>query len=234
MGGFGSGRDDYATTPTVGASRTLDVNEFTDAVEQPGAQGTIRWGPEDDPRSRIGVALLPEDGDADRATAVRLWYTADPDGDAVERAYTVPLEYTECNFGGVRPWFRCPGVVDGLECGDRVGKLHCPPRAPPLFLCRECHNLGYASSRASGNDMDTALLRYKRAFAKADAEGRRPHPNNAPHLPDRPKGMHHDTFADLLDDVQAAREQWHQAVEARMRQLAGRYETVSWPDESTA
>jgi hypothetical protein len=230
----GSGRDDYATTPTVGASRTLDVNELTDAVEHPGAEGTIRWGAEDDPRSRIGVALLPEDGDADRATAVRLWYTVDPDGDDTDREYTVPLEYTECNFGGVRPWFRCPGAVDGVKCGERVGKLHCPPRGPQLYLCRECHNLGYASSRASGNDMDTALLRYKRAFAKADAEGRRPHPNNAPHLPDRPKGMHHDTFADLLEEVQDAREGWRDAMDERLEHIVGKYEALLRGDEPMA
>ncbi|MFC6906872.1 hypothetical protein [Halalkalicoccus tibetensis] len=29
-----------------------------------------------------------------------------------EYDYPVRLEYTECNFGGERPWFRCPGVVE--------------------------------------------------------------------------------------------------------------------------
>jgi hypothetical protein len=182
----------------------------------PGNSGTLRWGPEDDPAATIAFALLPEDGDADRATAVRLSYTVRPRrGENTEHEYTVPLEYTECNFGGSRPWFRCPGVVDGVPCRDRVAKLYCPPGGE-VYACRECHDLGYQSSRKSGNRIDTALLRYQRAFAKADAEGRRPHPNNRPYSPDRPKGMHQDTFADLVDDVEDARDEWHGAVNARL------------------
>lgn len=231
MGGFGSGRHEYATTATVGESRTLDVNTFTDLVDHPGATGLYAWGPDDDPDATISFALLPEDDDTDRATSVRLSYTVNPArGESSEHEYTVPLEYTDCNFGGSRPWFRCPGVVDGVRCGERVAKLHLPPRGSSLFVCRECHGLGYQSSRKSRNEMDTALLRYRRAFAKADAEGRRPHPNNSPHFPDRPKGMHLDTFADLVDDVQAARREWHQTMEARLRSLSNKYD-YGWPDE---
>ena len=219
MGGYGSGRHQYARTATVGESRTLDVNEFTDVVDTPGETGMCRWGPKDDPRSTVAFALLPQDGDADRATALRLWYRVDPDGDNTERDYTIPLEYTECHFGGSRPWFRCPGVVDGVECGERVGKLHCPPGGE-LYLCRECYDLGYRSSRKSGNDMDTARLRYQRAFAKADAEGRRPHPNGAPYMPERPKGMHQDTFADLVEDVDTARREWHRVMNARLYEMS--------------
>jgi hypothetical protein len=61
--------------------------------------------------------------------------------------------------------------------------------------------------------MERAEQRYRKAFAKADAENRRPHPNNAPYFPERPTGMHHDTFEDLVDDVQAARREWTAAME---------------------
>jgi hypothetical protein len=78
MGGYGSGRHQYARTATVGESRTLEVNRFTDAVDHPGHAGTIRWGPEDDPDATIAFAMLPENTDADRATAVRVSYTVTP------------------------------------------------------------------------------------------------------------------------------------------------------------
>lgn len=41
--------------------------------------------------------------------------------------------------------------------------------------------------------------------AKADAENRWPHPNNAPYYPDWPKWMHGETLADLVADVEDAR-----------------------------
>lgn len=238
MGGFGSGRREYARTPAVEECRHLEANDFTDAVNHPGQSLVVRWGGEDaeDAEVTIGATMLPErspedhpgaDGqlhdDADsqnnpiteseRAGAIRLSYTVTPPGgDARELSYRVSFDYTEPNFGGVRPWFRCP------ECGDRVGKLYLPPRGG-RFLCRECHDLGYQSSRSSGNELERAEQRYRKAFAKADAESRRPHPNNPPYFPERPKGMHHDTFEDLADDVEAARREWHQEMNSRVRQL---------------
>jgi hypothetical protein len=128
MGGFDSGRDDYATTPTVEESKTIDVNRFTDAIEQPDTSGAAWKGDREDPEWWINVHL---DGDPtdDRATALRLQFTVTDTRTDEQREYEypVPLEYTKCNFGGVRPWFRCPGVVDGEECNRRVGKLYCPP-----------------------------------------------------------------------------------------------------------
>lgn len=45
---------------------------------------------------------------------------------------TVCLTWTPCNYGGVRPWFLCPG------CGRRVGILAAAGRR---FLCRHCYRL---------------------------------------------------------------------------------------------
>lgn len=256
MGGFGSGRYEYATTPTIEECRHLNIDRFTDAVDRPGTGGTIHWGGSEDPDASVTLVMLSddhmtalkdgetleatpiEDGERDehgdgseRATAVYLTYTVTDTrtGESTDVSYHVPLEYTECNFGGSRPWFRCPGVVDGQHCGERVGKLYLPPRQD-LFLCRECYDLGYRSSRTSGDDVKQAELRYRRAFAKADAQDRRAHPASEPWLPERPKGMHHETFQDLLDDVHAASEDWHDAMQARTRehakQLSDRHDGV--------
>jgi hypothetical protein len=116
-------------------------------------------------------------------THLRLAYTVTPSGgDPTECEYWHPLEYTPCNFGGVRPWFRCP--ADG--CGERVGTLHRPP-GRNLFACRECYDIGYLTSRRSGDALKKTELRYQRAFRKVDAKDRRPHPNNAPHWSTKPK-----------------------------------------------
>jgi hypothetical protein len=252
MGGFGSGRREYATTPTVEECRHLDIDNFTDAVDHPGRGGPIYWGDPDDPEASISTVFLSddhlaaladgteleatpvEDADADavdapddeRATAIYLDYTVTSPGDDESRSvsYHVPLEYTEPNFGGVRPWFRCPSHAGG--CGRRVGKLYLPIYTDrDRFLCRECYDLGYRSSRTSGNELERAEQRYRKAFAKADAEDRRPHPNNPPYTPDRPKGTHRDTFDDLLADVRKARHEWDDRMNERMRELLDQYDT---------
>ena len=225
MGGYGSGRQEYATTPTVEECYQLDADYLTDGVDHPGnAYATKRW----DPRRHATVDLTVHfegNDDADRATHVRLEYTVDPPaGDRFEEEHPVPIEYTEPNFGGVRPWFRCPGVVDGEECHDRVRKLYLP-NGGRYWLCRECYDLGYRSSRTSGDPVKQAELRYRRAFAKADAKNRRPHPNNAPYFPDKPKGMHWDTFDDLIEDVREAEREWDERMNERTRELLDRYDT---------
>ncbi len=107
---------------------------------------------------------LEGDRDDDRASAVWLSYTITDGHTCKEREhmYRVPLKYTGCNFGGKRPLFRCPGVVDGKHCNERVGKLYQPPRED-LFLCRHCYDLGYTSNRTSDDAMKQAELRFRRS-----------------------------------------------------------------------
>jgi len=65
-------------------------------------------------------------------------------GEPEYMSYPVSLVYTECHFGGSRPWFVCPGWRDGVSCHRRVGKLYMPP-GEDVFLCRHCYDLTYAS-----------------------------------------------------------------------------------------
>jgi hypothetical protein len=57
-------------------------------------------------------------------------------------AETVRIVRKPCRFGGTRPYFICPGIVNGIACGRRVAKLHGPGR---YFLCRHCYRLAHAS-----------------------------------------------------------------------------------------
>ena len=72
------------------------------------------------------------------------------DGEWRGRQYAVQLEWTACNYGGKRPWFRCP--TD--ECGRRVALLY----GGNIFACRRCHQLAYPSQRKPA---------YLRALSKA-------------------------------------------------------------------
>ena len=52
----------------------------------------------------------------------------------------VPLVWTKCHLGGVRPRFRCPENTDeGKCCGRRVAKLY--TGHSHLFACRLCRGL---------------------------------------------------------------------------------------------
>lgn len=245
MGGLGSGRCEYARTPTVGECHTLAVDVLTEVVKHPGAFAPYRWRDEYGHGEEVAsIGIFPEregrpafdggpeerevvaDALSERATHLRFKATmTPPDGELTDLEYRVELEYTPCNFGGVRPWFRCPAT----GCGDRVGKLYRPLSAE-VFACRECYGLGYQSSRTSGDEITQAELRYRRAFAKADAKDRRAHPNQPPYTPERPKGMHHDTFEALLAEVHAAEIEWNARHIGRMRQLLNRYTDANFPE----
>lgn len=216
MGGFGSGRHRYARTPTVEECRHLEANKLADVVDAPvGSYVDLTWSE----TAKIR-AYVENSDDGAHAEALRLTYTTRPDSeDATEYEYRVRFDYTEPHFGGVRPWFLCP------ECGDRRGKLYLPPRRK-TFACRECFDLAYQSSRSSGNETKRAEQRYRKAFAKADAEDRRPHPNNPPYWPTRPKGMHGETFAELCADVKDASQEWDKAVDRQMRAMLDRLEST--------
>jgi hypothetical protein len=116
----------------------------------------------------------------------------------------VSLAWTACNFGGERPWFICPGA----RCGRRIALLYGPGR---YFLCRHCYDLVYQSQR------DNAMYR---ALPKAQSIRKRlgGSANMTESFPEKPKGMHHDTYERLF---------WEHH-EAEMEQLAGMRE---WLDK---
>lgn len=56
--------------------------------------------------------------------------------------YKIPIETTDCYFGGKRYWFRCNLSKNGVYCGHRVAKLY---QGADYFACRHCYNLTYES-----------------------------------------------------------------------------------------
>jgi len=103
----------------------------------------------------------------------------------------VPIVRIACRFGGRRPYFICPGAVNGIACARRVVKLYGPVR---YFLCRRCYRLAHASQSESA--WHRALRRENKIRMRLGGE-----PGRASSFPDRPKGMWRRTYARLHDTV---------------------------------
>jgi hypothetical protein len=113
-----------------------------------------------------------------------------PSGEWEDVKEPVPLKWTECHFGVERPWFVCPGD----RCGRRVAILYGPGK---YFLCRHCYDLRYESQRE--DKKDRALRRAQKIRQRLGGSANRMDP-----FPERPKGMHHDTYMRLLLEHQEA------------------------------
>lgn len=115
--------------------------------------------------------------------SISLWVTAD----AVRLNFTtneqpvqqhVPIVRTACNYGGTRPWFRCP------RCDVRVAVLY---MRGGRFICRHCGRISYASQ---SDDLIGRTWRLQQRLERR--------------LDDhwaRPRGMHRRTRERLLDGI---------------------------------
>lgn len=65
-------------------------------------------------------------------------------GKKTDYDYKIQLTTTPCHFGGVRYWFVCPLVVNGIPCGRKTGTLYLASGGN-YFGCRHCYNLSYES-----------------------------------------------------------------------------------------
>jgi hypothetical protein len=86
-------------------------------------------------------------------------------------------------------------------CGRRVAVLYGPGR---YFLCRHCYDLVYEGQRE--NEMNRALRRAQTIRERLEGSANMTKP-----FPERPKGMHHETYWWLREE--------HDKVE--MAQLVG-------------
>ena len=176
MGGEGSGnwyRFDKKTT--TGECHSVDVRYLhKEGLLTPGCSFSLRWSRGERETGSIRGAVQG----SDRPERVLLLYRHRSDsGDEWEDVHEpVSLDWTDCNFGGQRPWFVCPGV----GCGRRAAILYGPGK---YFLCRHCYALVYESQRE--NAMTRALRR-----AQAIRERLGGSANMTKPFPEKPKGMH--------------------------------------------
>jgi hypothetical protein len=183
MSGVGSGnwyRSDKKTT--TGECQSVDVRQLhREGLLKPGRWFSLRWSRAGRETGSIRGAV---EG-SDRPMHLLLFYRhrSGPGNEWEDVHEPVSPDWTACNFGGQRPWFICPGA----GCGRRVAVLYGPGR---YFLCRHCYDLVYESQRE--NEMHRALRR-----AQSIRERLGGSPNMTKPFPEKPKGMHWQTYERL-------------------------------------
>jgi hypothetical protein len=198
VGGVGSGnRYRFDKKTTTDERHSLNVRDLhRDGLLKLGGSFSLRW-------SRFGKETGSIRGFVYRDQVILSYRHHNRlSGEWEDVREPIPLEWTQCNFGGERPWFLCPGV----GCGRRVAILYGPGK---YFLCRHCYDLRYESQREDKGHR--ALRRAQKIRQQLGGSA-----NMMVPFPDRPKGMHHDTYIKLF---------W-QHHEAEMEHLAGMRESL--------
>jgi hypothetical protein len=145
--------------------RDLRRNGFFEGEARPIWSSSWTWGFATKPTSvvyyrRIDTEHGPE--------VVALVHTEGPEGGAGELiAYGVRLEWTPCHFGGLRPWWRCPLVTNGVACRRRCRILY-RPYGSRYFGCRHCHRLSYRSRQTHRHWFHEGMDRARAAAVALD------------------------------------------------------------------
>lgn len=170
MGGYGSGRQEE-TAKTDGALR-LSVTELQRQGSLTPGRHVITWRWTSGREASIGLEV--------REDHLVLSFTSER-GARMQRVW---LEYSANNYGGRRPWFRCP------LCSRRAGVLYFRGGE---FTCRPCSGLKYKSKSESRADRMRRRARKIRDRLGADY--------GLGLLASRPKGMHWNTFFRMEEEL---------------------------------
>jgi hypothetical protein len=134
---------------------------------RPGYRGGWKW-------TRDGEQVASLQLRRDTNTLVLSYRIRPHGGEWQDVEQPTPIVWMPCRFGGGRPYFVCPSIVNGIVCRRWVTKLYGAGR---YFLCRHCYQLAYASQRDD---------RYDRALRRANTE-RRDHEREAGDVAARPR-----------------------------------------------
>jgi hypothetical protein len=207
MGGIGSGRP-CTGRGKVEACRSLDVNRLNrEGCLTPGRTASLKWKQDGEP-----IASIDLRAEADQIILSYRVRIAGGEWQDVEEP--VSIVRVPCRLGGSRPYFVCPGVVDGRVCGRRVIKLYGAGR---YFLCRHCYRLTYTSQ--SEGARDRTLRRANKIRMCLGGE-----PGMLSPFPERPRGMWHTTYERLRETTFAAERQAAGALAISAERLLARIE----------
>ena len=179
MGGWGSGSYYRALQGKAAAesSLPLDIRKISrEGCLTPGRCFSWQWSAGGNVHSSIG-ATTHED-------YLFLHYTHKKTEEVKQR---IDFDWTQCNYGGKRIWFLCPG------CGKRMAILY---GAGKYFLCRHCHNLTYQTCNETPRNRLFSKANKLRGKIGAKAGCLNPLPLL------KPKGMHQVTWSKIRAEVQ--------------------------------
>lgn len=209
MGGFGSGRQGGR-----GAAENrcpLDIGRLRrSGIFTAGWRGSWEWSLNGEKVSSIGI----EGG----RHVIVLRYRNERYGEEAQHIVEqVPIVWRGCRYGGQRPYFACPGVVNGVVCRRSVTKLYSVGK---YYVCRHCGRLSYSSQ--SEDSCDRALRRANRIKQRLGGD-----PGLAASMPVRPKGMWRKTYERLQAEVfeaEARSEERLERVAALLMELDRRHD----------
>ena len=183
------GRSAYGRRATCEASLSIDVREWhrLGLLRHAGLVFTWSWTRAGEPLGSVDVRTA--------ADAVILTSEGSTERKSIEQR--VPVTWTRCHLGGVRPWFRCTASVDGRPCGRRVAKLYL--RDAPVFACRHCCGLAYASQQEVPRHR--AIRRAQKLKMQLGGG-----PSLLDPFPGKPPRMHWRTFYRLFNKAAEAQE----------------------------
>jgi hypothetical protein len=195
MGGPGSGRwYRWDTKDTVEGCRRLDVRDWQRrGFLRPGSWFSWGW------RDLNGLQVSSINVQVQQGQVLLSYRYRRGSEDWQDIEEPVPLTWTPCHYGGQRPWFICPSVVQGRICGRRVAILYGAGR---YFLCRRCYNLAYESQRE--DDATRLISKAQKIRQRLGGSASLMDP-----FPDKPKRMHWRTYERL----------WWQAKDAQVNGL---------------
>lgn len=127
-----------STKTSVEQTLVLAVWDFRGKLYR-GPSGTITWPRTDANGFSVDYSLT---WGADGARTIKLQYRLV--GHEEVCCLPIRLQATPTNFNGVRWWFTCPLMANGIACNRRAAKLYLPPGAT-YFGCRKCYDLKYQS-----------------------------------------------------------------------------------------
>jgi hypothetical protein len=215
IGGLGSGRPSGSGRDKVENSRSIDVNRLhKKGCLRDGWAGGWQWT--SDGERAASINLRAEADRLDLSYRVRI-----AGGEWEDVAETIDVVRSPCRFGGVRPYFICPGVMNGVACGRCVVKLHCAGR---YFLCRNCCRLAHASQ--SEGARDRALRRANKIRQRLGGD-----PDMVAPFPPKPRGMWRHTYDRLREQAFAAEMLADEAFALRAERLAARIDNPN-PERS--
>ena len=182
MGGWGSGRWPRTRDGLFEQVRRIDVRQLQrEGVLRTGWTGAYSWTTDGKPSASVSLVFV------DDVLLLGYEYRPRGAGEPITVERRVHIEWTPCNYGGRRSWFRCPA------CGHRMAHVFV---ADERIACRRCLNLRYASQTEGRVDLASRKARRTRARLGG---GKMTVP-----LPWKPPRMHWRTYERLRREEGAA------------------------------
>ena len=197
MGGLGSGNRWRSSSPTCESYQQIDLKQFKKLGRlKVGCSYTLSWALGHGNNGSINYTVFESHISLDFKVRER------DDEKWVPVTQRVPLGRTPLHFGGQRIWFLCP------NCHRRCRILYGGIR----FHCRKCCGLKYQSQAENAA---------QRAITRAHVIRRRlgDYDNLDDPFPEKPKGMHRNTYNRLAEVDKEAAHCWNVVMAGLLAKL---------------